>query len=751
MLTSIFSGLFVRKDNRMPRRSLFIISISIFWLFQLLSSVSLFAQTIHFSYGYFNITRNNGGGTLQPGDTIEIRALGFVDNGASISRFRFIDTIRTGTQYIPNSLRIISNEGISFQTFTDASNDDGGVYDAAAPGVRVNVGSATGNAQSGINFVSTSGGGTVNGGNIPIAGPGTLGIVAYRLRVTASFGDTIRIGGNFYYRESGNNYSHHFESTPIKVIQNLGLCTDFSSASFSAESSFGDGFIQNRPAGVMAPGYVKDIITDNTPHDNYYSVVNNSSGDGTTDNSGPFKPNIHRVFGAWDIIGDHTNATVPAIGNLPVSPGTNGGYMLLVNADYNTGLCYLDTITNLCPNTYYEFSAWVRNLCGECGADMSGVPTGPGKHGVLPNLTYNINGVDYYTTGDIQYTGTWVKRGFLYKTGPLETSFVMGIKNNASGGDGNDWVMDDINLSTCYPNLTMNPNDTAKVCAGGIVSLYDTVRSYFNDYTYYCWEKSVDGGVTWSSTGNCGSKVPVLNNGVYEYIVDTAFVAVAADSGAYYRIRVATTFANLSGSNCSVINSQKVFMKVYDYDCYILDGVLKDFTGKIENEYAILNWATLQEDGVKNFELQRSVDGVHFKAIETVPALHKTGGKYQVRDKERVAGSYFYRVRMNGVNDHPARYSSIVSLYQLSTSFETKVINPFVNNLKLDLSSPSIGVMEALLYDSYGRVVRRKTFSITKGENLLSMDDVSPLKSGVYVLALTMNGYSYQQKIMKVH
>ncbi len=751
MPTGFFSNSFEKGRKKLPYRLFFLSRMFFVFLVQLFPCTSVFSQTIHFSYSYFNITRNNGGGTLQPGDTIEVRALGYVDNGASISRFRFIDTIRTGTQYIPNSLKMVSNEGISYLTFTDASNDDGGVYDAAAPGVRVNVGSGTGNAQSGINFLSTSGGGNVNGGDIPIAGPGTLGIVAYRLKITASFGDTIRIGGNFYYRESGNNYSHHFSGTPIKITQNLGLCTDFSSASFSAESSFSNGLIQNRLAGILAPGYIKDNITSNTPHDNYYSVVNNSSGDGTTDNSGPFKPNVHRVFGAWDIIGDHTNATNTAVGNAPVSPGTSGGYMLLVNADYNTGLCYLDTITNLCPNTYYEFSAWIRNLCGQCGADMAGNPTGPGKHGVLPNLTYNINGVDYYSTGNIQYSGTWVKRGFLYKTGPSETGFVMGIKNNASGGDGNDWVLDDINLSTCYPNLTMNPNDTAKICAGGIVNLFDTVRSYFNDYTYYCWEKSTDGGITWISTGNCGSKVPVLTNGLYEYIVDTAFITVAADSGTYYRVRVATTFANLSGADCSVINSQKVFMKVYDYDCSVLNGVLKDFSGRTENELTILSWSTLNEASVKNFEVQRSVDGAHFSTIKVISPLYKTGGAYLVYDNERITGNVFYRISVKGQSESQTKYSSVISLFQPNSSFDVKVVNPFVNNLKMRVASPTPGVLETRLYDSFGRTVRKNSHQVTRGNNLLTIEDVSPLKSGVYILSGSMNGYTFQQKIMKIH
>src|SRR6185437_7671394 len=117
-----------------------------------------------------------------------------------------------------------------------------------------------------------------------------------------------------------------------------------------------------------------------------------------------------------DIIGDHTGATNPTAGNAPTPLGQTGGYMLVVNANYPTGEVYRDTIKDVCPNTYYEFSSWIRNICGKCGIDQNSIQTF--TPGVLPNLSYAINDVDYYTTGNILYDQKWQKRGFIYKTGP---------------------------------------------------------------------------------------------------------------------------------------------------------------------------------------------------------------------------------------------------------------------------------------------------------------------------------------------
>ena len=56
------------------------------------------AQGLIFSYSYENVTRNNGGGNLETGDTIEVHALAKVNTPTK--DFYYTDTISTGTQFI---------------------------------------------------------------------------------------------------------------------------------------------------------------------------------------------------------------------------------------------------------------------------------------------------------------------------------------------------------------------------------------------------------------------------------------------------------------------------------------------------------------------------------------------------------------------------------------------------------------------------------------------------------------------------
>src|SRR5664279_1668157 len=72
--------------------------IVIVCLFEGFSPLKTLSQSLEFSYSYVNLTRNNGGGTMEQGDTIEVHAL--VKVNAITNNFYYLDTIHTGTQYV---------------------------------------------------------------------------------------------------------------------------------------------------------------------------------------------------------------------------------------------------------------------------------------------------------------------------------------------------------------------------------------------------------------------------------------------------------------------------------------------------------------------------------------------------------------------------------------------------------------------------------------------------------------------------
>ncbi|HWJ26982.1 MAG TPA: hypothetical protein VNS32_10600, partial [Flavisolibacter sp.] len=96
-----------------------------FVVFLFIFSLSAQSQTIDFGKSYINITKGQNGGTVEPNDTLEIRASLVVSSGTYDS-CSFSDVIPAGTTYIPGTIRVLTNEGKIYKQFTDARTDDQG-------------------------------------------------------------------------------------------------------------------------------------------------------------------------------------------------------------------------------------------------------------------------------------------------------------------------------------------------------------------------------------------------------------------------------------------------------------------------------------------------------------------------------------------------------------------------------------------------------------------------------------------------
>jgi gliding motility-associated-like protein len=275
--------------------------------------------------------------------------------------------------------------------------------------------------------------------------------------------------------------------------------------------TFGQGVPQNKGPLGGATTYTYIPISCGTPSDGYYSVSNSTDcGSGG------------KVFGTWDVIGDHTGATNPIEGNPPPAPGTLAGYMLVVNASVGKDVAIADSIRNLCPNQVYEFQAWIRSL---------------NPPGILPNLMFMINGVDKYPTGNIT-DKKWKNIGFTFTVPAGQKAIKVAIRNNAPGGDGNDWVLDDISVNTCNTKIKINADTVIKVCEGATVTLKDTVMSTTGTpFPYYKWEKSIDNGVTWTDLTGVITETTDPKN----YVTTLPpFVATLSMNGYVFRLAVAT-------------------------------------------------------------------------------------------------------------------------------------------------------------------------------------------------------------------
>jgi hypothetical protein len=736
------------------------------WNFRIcLSNPVTTAPTVDYGKSYINVTKQGTGGTIEPNDVLEIRAT-FVVRTNNAYAVSFTDNLPSNTTYVPGTLRILTNEGKIFRQWTDAADSDPASISGST--VTINIG----------NGANSSTGGPVRSTDRPtIFGTTCVLIASYRVQVNSvAYGTTVSVGGgSLSYRNQPASAVNTitFPAVNAMVYRDFGICNNAVQNSLLSESggTFGSGTTKDRTASSKVPtNYSYATFGANAPGDYYYGMSNNTSA-GTTASTYSIDPNetntARRVFSVWDIIGDHTGASNPLLGNLPadVNNGQSGGYMVVINASYRTDTAFKDTVRNLCPNTSYEYSAWFRNICRTCGADSLGrgsttagyEPTAPGdSSGVRPTLTFNINGHDYYSTGDIYYTGQWVKKGFTYRTGPGETEMIISIRNNAPGGGGNDWAIDDIAVSTCLPDMSYSPSLNPNVCTGNPLTIYDTIRGYYDNYTYHIWQRSTDNGVNWTDLGASRDSIPVYNSTLNRWEYVTAYTIPTtntnvSDSGDLYRVLVATTSSNLSSPACRVTDGISI-INLSVMDCGpVLKTDLLSFNGRLSNRDAILNWSTSKEDGLYHYIIERSYDGQRYTPIGHVDgyASNASINRYSFTDAGGVVNKAWYRIVMQYA-DGSKKYSGIVQLRNdlVDFTFGT-VINPFANQLRFDVYLADNSNLLIELIDMNGKTIHRERQNAFAGVNSFTISNTDGLQSGAYTLRVINKDRIIHKRVVK--
>ncbi|MBI1783199.1 MAG: hypothetical protein HYR66_17810 [Sphingobacteriales bacterium] len=756
---------------------------------------------IDYSKSYINVTKNSTGGTVTPGDILEIRATLVVKAG-TVDSVAFLDTLKQGGGLAlqPDSLairtnegKIVSNAGAGEARFTSAKDADAGwvevvpiTLDSAIqirPGKNANVFARS--------FVT-------NNSRPSFYGSTCILMATYRVKVYAGYDTKINFGGGaLVLRDAATGIftTVNFKRDSIMVYNSPGLCPNSIAATNSlgvetngtfGTPSTGAPLARNRGTSAYVTGYTYDTFrSGNGPQDYYYGIANNTSANYSTintwakpDGSSPSK----RVFTLWDIIGDHTGASNTAQGNKPcdttqpVSATNPCGYMLVVNAAYRTDTAFQYAVTNLCPNTYYEISAWVRNICYKCGCDSSGrgassvgyIPFATGdSSGVPPNLAFQINGTDYYTTGDVLYTGTnraapvdttqagsdslnrWVQKGFVYQTGIAETSFTLTIRNNSPGGGGNDWALDDIGLKTCNPVQLINPASGYSGCASAMaVSFTDSVLAYFPNYKYVRWEKSCNNGSSWTTIKNdtLAYTAKISNDSLAKTIY--SFLPVYADSGCIIRVKVATTSANLNNANCSVVASGNIPLNISN--CTPLPISLINFYGTVIDQSAQLKWTVTKEFNNGYFIIEKSRDGNNFIAAGRVNALTTQGQTYKFTDPDILSGQAFYRIKAISGDGLLFKYTEIIVLsnYEKSVAL-LSAINPFKNEIKAEILTTRSGIIQADVVNIFGETVASKKIFVNKGNNKFEIENLSILSKGQYFLRLRFEDQIINKALIK--
>lgn len=305
-----------------------------------------------------------------------------------------------------------------------------------------------------------------------------------------------------------------FLSFQLLTYAQLGFCNGSSGAPIFFEN-FGSGttYGPTLPAGVTNYTYVNSGF----PNDGQYTLY--------------YRTNLIPNSQNWLYSLDHTPDNEP--------DGVDGK-CLIINAGYNPDQFYKRTVTGLCSNTTFEFSAWVLNILN---ATTNQYPI---------NVTFEIwDSTDTIllksgSTGIIANTFTpiWNQYGLVFTMPAGQTSVILKMRNNANGGLGNDLAIDDIMFRACGETSTItntgNSTNTIAICQNETIPNSQLqVNTSGTASNVYQWQQSNDSVNFIDINGE----------------TSTLFTIPNLTATTYYRVKVANDISNLNNPFCSTLSN----------------------------------------------------------------------------------------------------------------------------------------------------------------------------------------------------
>ena len=173
---------------------------------------------------------------------------------------------------------------------------------------------------------------------------------------------------------------------------------------------------------------------------------------------------------------------------------------------------------------------------------------------------------------------------------------------------------------------------------------------------------------------------------------------------------------------------------------------LRSFSAAFEHRSVTLSWSI---DKIQNandhFEIERSLDGIHFEKAGLVNSTEQAGNNYQFTEKLRPALTrnydLYYRLKQSAA-DGRINYSKTLIL----RAFESKSVeaisvtpDPALNNIQVNVQLKENSFVVMKVADKTGNQVVRKAMKAAEGFNSFTLEGSGSLRKGNYTLEIIIN------------
>lgn len=181
--------------------------------------------------------------------------------------------------------------------------------------------------------------------------------------------------------------------------------------------------------------------------------------------------------------------------------------------------------------------------------------------------------------------------------------------------------------------------------------------------------------------------------------------------------------------------------KAYSFDALAaaLPVTLVEFKGKEKNGTSELWWSVREELNLNVYEVQRSLDGVHFETIGLVFPWdnNSVSNEYAFTDKKPVGGLNFYRLKSVD-KDGSSKFSNIIAV-RIGTASTTQILvapNPVQDKIRVILGGLTPGTYRMELRNTSGQLQHVKPLNITQRDQIEYITRSSAATPGIYWLTV---------------
>jgi hypothetical protein len=158
-----------------------------------------------------------------------------------------------------------------------------------------------------------------------------------------------------------------------------------------------------------------------------------------------------------------------------------------------------------------------------------------------------------------------------------------------------------------------------------------------------------------------------------------------------------------------------------------------------QNDNISVAWNVENELNIKQYEIEKSTDGINFNKVATVDATDgsASSAQYNWVDEDLINGEDYYRICSIG-NNGSTEYSEVVKVNaDINTSGISIYTNPVRDGvIRLQFTNMPTGSYHVKLVTAFGQLITKKSINYAGGTNVESISFNSDIAKGIYELEI---------------